>query len=59
MTRFVLAAVAAGAALAVSHPEARQTQAKQFALESAAGLRLRDLTAEPATLQIPAPKLLS
>jgi hypothetical protein len=51
MNRFVLVAVAASAAFAVSHPEARQTQAKQFALESVAGLRLRQLSAEPATLQ--------
>ena len=37
--------------LLVSRPEARQSQAKQYPLESAAGLRLNDLTAEPATLQ--------
>ena len=37
--------------LLVSRPEARQSQVKQYPLESAAGLRLNDLTAEPATLQ--------
>jgi hypothetical protein len=46
-----LVVVAVSGALLVSRTEARQSQAKQYALESAAGLKLRDLTAEPATLQ--------
>jgi hypothetical protein len=48
---FALLAVAVSGALLVSNTEARQSQAKQYALESATGLKLRDLTAEPASLQ--------
>jgi hypothetical protein len=47
----VLLTVVAGAAILVSRTEARQTTAKRLALESADGLKLRDLTATPATLQ--------
>jgi len=50
MNRFVFLAVVTIVCL-VSLPEARQPQAKQYSLETATGLRLRDLTAEPATLQ--------
>jgi hypothetical protein len=46
-----LVAVAVSGALFASRPEARQPEARQFPLESATGLRLNDLTAEPATLQ--------
>jgi hypothetical protein len=46
-----LLAVAVCGAFVVTGSEARQAQAKLFALESAAGLKMRDLTAEPATLQ--------
>lgn len=48
-TGFTLVAVAAGAALIAPHTEARE--AKHFPLESAAGLRLNNVTAEPAALQ--------
>jgi len=44
-------AVALGGGLLGSRADARQSQAKQFALESTAGLRLKTLTAEAATLQ--------
>jgi hypothetical protein len=47
----LLAVVVISGALLVSRPEARQSQAKQYTLETAAGLTMRDLTAEPATLQ--------
>ncbi len=46
-----LLAVAASGALLVLRTEARQSQVRQFSLESAAGLRLRNLTAQPATLE--------
>lgn len=46
-----LLAVAASGALLVLRTEARQSQVRQYSLESAAGLRLRNLTAQPATLQ--------
>jgi len=48
-TRFTLVAVAAVAALITAQAETRQ--AKHFPLESAAGLRLNNVTAEPAVLQ--------
>ncbi len=48
---FALVAAAVGGGLLVVSTEARQTQARQYALESVAGLKMRDLTAEPATLQ--------
>ena len=47
----VLLALAASAALLVSRTEARQGQPRQYSLESTAGLRLQNLTAQPATLQ--------
>jgi len=46
----VLAVVVSGVLLG-SHTGARAIQAKEYTLESATGLRMRDLTAEPATLQ--------
>ncbi len=46
-----LLAVVASGALLVLRTEARQGQVRQYSLESAAGLRLRNLTAQPATLQ--------
>lgn len=49
--RAVLLTAAAGAALLVSDIEARQAQVKRYALESAQGVRLRDLIATPATLE--------
>src|SRR5687768_11190695 len=45
----VVVATSVGALL-VSRTEARQSQARQFSLESTAGLRLSKLTAQPATL---------
>ncbi len=46
---FALLAIASGAALAM--PAAAAPQARQYALESADGLRLHNVAAEPATLQ--------
>ena len=48
---FALLAVAASGALLALRTEAHQSQVRQYSLESAAGLRLRNLTAQPATLQ--------
>ena len=49
--RTALLAIGAGAALVVSGTEARQDEAKHFALESTDGLQLHNVTAEPAVLQ--------
>lgn len=46
-----LLALAATGSLIVSTTEARQNKVKSFPLETAAGLRLQTVTAEPATLQ--------
>lgn len=48
MNRFALLVLTAGAALLLPAPSAGQ--AKRYALESASGLRLHNVTAEPATL---------
>jgi hypothetical protein len=48
---FALMAVGVSGGLLVAGTEARQSQAKEYTLESATGLKMRDLTAEPATLQ--------
>lgn len=49
--RTALLAIGACAALVVSGAEARQSQTQHFALESSDGLRLHNVTAEPAVLQ--------
>ena len=46
----LVAVATSGGAFLVSRTEARQSQARQYSLESTAGLRLSKLTAQPATL---------